>query len=148
VIGVARPALAVALGLTVVGVGYRVDRPAEGATALGPGEVTVKIDIEHSRFLPDELEVREGTLVRFVLHNGDPIRHEFVLGPADVHARHATGTEATHPPVPGEVSLEPGETAETIYLFEEAGHLEYVCHLPKHAEFGMTGAVHVAASSR
>ena len=147
-ISVARPVMALALGLTVVGVGYRIDRPEGRSKALGPGEVTVEIDIEHSRFLPDELEVHEGTLVRFVLHNADPIRHEFVLGPAEVHARHATGTEATHPPVPGEVSLDPGETAETIYLFEEAGHLEYVCHLPKHAQYGMRGAVHVTDDSK
>ena len=90
--------------------------------------------------------MREGTLVRFVIRNDDPIRHEFVLGPPEVHARHAAGTEALHPPVPGEVSLDPGETAETIYVFDAPGHLEYMCHLPGHAQYGMRGTVHVQAA--
>ena len=38
------------------------------------------------------------------------------------------------------------ETAETIYLFQDAGHLEFVCHLPRHAQYGMVGAVHVSAA--
>ncbi len=126
--------------------GWRVEAPKATTDALGPGTVTVEIDIHHSHFDPAELEVREGTLVRFVIRNTDPIRHEFVLGPPAVHAQHEHGTEALHPPVPGEVSLDPGETAETFYVFDDPGDLEYVCHLPGHAQYGMRGEVQVRAA--
>lgn len=145
-IALARPLLATSLGVAVMFAGYHYEAPSAGADALGPGTVTVGIGIHHSRFDPDELVVREGTLVRFVIRNDDPIRHEFVLGPPEVHARHAAGTEALHPPVPGEVSLDPGETAETIYVFDAPGDLEYMCHLPGHAQYGMRGTVHVQAA--
>jgi len=145
VIALARPLLATTLGAAVMLAGYRVEAPEATSTAIGPGTVTVDINIHHSRFDPDELVVHEGTLVRFVIHNGDPIRHEFVLGPPEVHALHQGGTEALHPPVPGEVSLDPGETAETIYVFDAPGHFEYMCHLPGHAQYGMRGTVHVQA---
>ncbi len=145
-IALARPLLATTLGAAVMLAGYRVEAPKTTSNVLGPGTVTVEINIHHSRFNPDELVVREGTLVRFVIHNDDPIRHEFVLGPPEVHALHQGGTEALHPPVPGEVSLDPGETAETIYVFDAPGHLEYICHLPGHAQYGMRGAVHVQAA--
>ena len=40
------------------------------APALGPEPVTVVVDVEHSRFLPDYVRVVEGTEVRFVLRTG------------------------------------------------------------------------------
>ncbi len=54
--------------------------------------------------------MRPGTVVRFVVTNDDPILHELIVGDDAVHARHATGTEAAHPPVSGEVSVRPGDT--------------------------------------
>ena len=107
----------------VVTVGaFRLDRAEGGESGvLGPGEVDVVLDIDYTLFTPSRLRVREGTQVRFVLRNHDPIRHELILGPPDVHARHATGTEAVHPPRPGEVTVEPNATASTHFQFDEAG---------------------------
>lgn len=109
----------------------------------GAGEVTVQITIEHSRFVPDTLRIAEGTVVRFVVDNRDPILHELVVGPPEVHARHADGTEAFHPPVPGEVTVEPNATASTVYVFDEPGTVTFACHLPGHVAYGMTGTVEV-----
>ena len=47
---------------------------------------------------PSELVVEAGTEVRFVVRNGDPIGHELIVGPPDVHERHRHGTEAEHEP--------------------------------------------------
>ena len=134
-----------AVALVTTAACYAVDGARSGAddSVLGPGVVTVEIDIDHSRFSVDELTVRAGSLVRFVVTNDDPIAHELVVGTDDVHARHTSGTEPAHPPVPGEVSVLPGETGLTIYDFSDAGTYEFVCHLPRHAEFGMVGEVHV-----
>ena len=81
--------------------------------------------------------------MRFVLRNHDPIRHELIVGPADVHARHANGTEAVHPPRPGEVTVEPNATASTTYEFDGTGAVIFACHLPGHNEYGMNGVVEV-----
>lgn len=113
------------------------------AAILGPGHVTVTVDMEHSRFVPDRLRVREGTVVTFEVVNHDPIHHEFVLGDDEVHRAHERGSELLHPPVPGEVSTGPNATGMTFYTFDEPGAIEFACHLPGHAEYGMTGEVEV-----
>lgn len=136
-------ALVVATVVTVAGYGVAAAAGDPAADALGPGEVTVTLDIEHSRFSPAELTVRAGTLVRFVVENGDPIHHELIVGPPAVHDAHAVGTERFHPPVPGEVSVGPDATAMTFYAFDEPGTVEFACHLPRHYDHGMRGEVRV-----
>jgi uncharacterized cupredoxin-like copper-binding protein len=114
-----------------------------GAAALGPGEVTVELDLRYSRFTPAELTIRDGTLVRFVVRNRDPIRHELIVGPPEVQARHRNGTEAVHPPVPGEVTVDPGTVAETTFHVHGRDDIEFACHLPGHYQYGMRGTIHV-----
>ena len=112
-------------------------------STLGPGVVTVEVGIDQSRFDIGTLRVQEGTLVQFVVRNADPIDHELVVGEADVHRRHADGTERRHPPVPGEVSVAPGDRAMTFYEFTEVGSVVYACHLPGHVAYGMQGTIEV-----
>lgn len=116
----------------------------EPAGALGPGAVTVHIGIEHSRFDVERIVVRPGTLVTFVVTNDDPINHELIVGDEGVHRRHRSGTEPAHPPVPGEVSVGPGETAETTFAFDRRGKVRFACHLPGHLDYGMEGVVVVS----
>lgn len=118
---------------------------AAATPALGPGEVTVEVDVEHSLFSPSSLRVVAGTRVRFVVVNGDPINHELIVGPPEIHERHARGTEAEHPSIPGEVSVGPDATGVTTYRFDEPGTVELACHLPGHYEHGMRGEVEVVA---
>ena len=126
------------------GVGYAVAGDDHHAVQpLGPGDVTVRIGIHHTAFEPDHLTVLEGTRVRFVLVNDDPINHELITGGADVHLRHASGTEAEHPSIPGEVSVGPNATAITTFTFDEPGTYEFACHLPGHYAHGMHGEIDV-----
>jgi uncharacterized cupredoxin-like copper-binding protein len=131
--------------LAAGGAAHRLAGPADdaGAAVLGPGEVSVQVEVEHSRFRPEGLRVVEGTRVRFVVVNGDPIHHELIVGPPEVHARHAAGTEGEHPSIPGEISVDPNGTAATTFRFDEAGTFEFACHLPGHYEHGMHGEVEV-----
>jgi uncharacterized cupredoxin-like copper-binding protein len=142
-------AIVVAAAVAATTAGYAVaDRSGTpAAPALGPEPVTVVVDIAHSRFLPDYVRVVEGTEVRFVLRNGDPINHELIVGPDSVHARHQDGTEAYHPPKPGELSVGPDEQGVTSYVFRDPGTVEMACHLPGHYSFGMRGEVEVVAAS-
>jgi uncharacterized cupredoxin-like copper-binding protein len=139
----ARAAVSVGVAAAVTTTGYAVAASGSEREALGPGVVTVEVSIEHSAFDIGSLRVREGTLVEFVVQNDDPIDHELVVGDADVHARHANGSERRHPPVPGEVSIAPGQSAMTFYEFTEPGSVVYACHLPGHVAYGMEGTIEV-----
>lgn len=111
--------------------------------AAGPagGVRTIQIDIEHSRFVPDRVTVRAGERVRFVIRNGDPIDHEFILGDEEVQRIHEQGTEAHHGTKPGEVSVAAFDKASTTYVFGAPGTLVFGCHLPSHYDYGMRGEV-------
>lgn len=141
---IAVPLVALATLLPMVGVhAFAAAGADEAKPPLGPGVVTVEIDMRYSRYSLEEVRVYEGTLVRFVLVNHDPIHHELIAGGDDVHAAHETGHDAFHPPVPGEVSVDPGEQGFTAYLFDEPGTVVFGCHLPRHFEYGMKGLVTV-----
>ncbi|MBW3642020.1 MAG: cupredoxin domain-containing protein [Actinobacteria bacterium] len=139
--------MAVAVALAVTTAGLVVDARATGDGAdppLGPGLVAVDVGIHHSRFSVERVRVRRGTVVRFVVTNDDPIAHELVVGGDDVHDRHVSGSEAVHPPVPGEVSLAAGDTGVTTLAFDQPGSYRFACHLPGHLAYGMHGEVAVS----
>jgi uncharacterized cupredoxin-like copper-binding protein len=127
------------LGLVAAG-GSTAEGPADG-DVLGPGRASVTLGIEHSRFSTDRIVVARGTSLTIVVDNGDPIGHELIVGPREVHARHEEGTEAAHPPVPGEVTAPALETVSTTYTFDELGAVTFACHLPGHVAYGMVGEV-------
>jgi uncharacterized cupredoxin-like copper-binding protein len=105
------------------------------------GRTRVTVNIDHSRFAPDELRVESGSTVEFVIRNRDPIDHEFILGDDVVQDRHETGTHAEHDVVAGEVSVPAGTTRSTTYRFTEPGRLVIGCHLPGHFDYGMRADV-------
>lgn len=135
--------LLAAAAVLLVGSAVQASADAREAAILGPEPVTVTLDVEHSRFVPDRLTVREGTLVTFEVVNHDPIHHELVLGDDHVHAAHEEGTDLVHPPVPGEVSTGPNASGMTFYVFDEPGTVAFACHLPGHVAYGMVGEVEV-----
>lgn len=108
---------------------------------------TVVIPIEHSTFGVGEVRVAVGETVRFVLENGDPIDHEFILGDEGMQLRHERGTEPYHPPRPGEVTIPAGDAVETVVSFNPEilagadGPLIFGCHLPGHYAYGMRGII-------
>jgi uncharacterized cupredoxin-like copper-binding protein len=138
-----RSAVAVGAAIVTAVGGYAISDSAHAdpPTVLGPGLVTVTVDVHYSKFSISTLRVRQGSTVRFLIRNDDPIHHEFIVGDSQVHARHEKGSEATHPPVPGEVSVGPDELGETFYRFDKPGRYLFACHLPGHFAFGMKGWV-------
>jgi uncharacterized cupredoxin-like copper-binding protein len=114
--------------------------------ASGFGEASsneATIAIRFSRFVPDVIEVPAGEPVTITLRNDDPIGHEWMVGDAAFHERHRTGTEPFHDTIPTEVSIPALETRVTTVTFEEPGDYAYICHLPGHEEYGMTGVLRV-----
>jgi len=114
-----------------------------GPAAIGADEARVDIGIRYSAFSRDEVTVRAGQPLTVVLHNGDPIAHEWLVGDAAFHERHRTGTETVHGARPNEVSLAPGATVTTTVTFQQPGEYLYICHLPGHEAYGMVGVVRV-----
>ena len=107
-------------------------------------ERTVELTVHHSRFSLDELHVRPGETIRFVVRNTDPIPHELIVGDQPLQDVHEAGTESHHGDRPGEVSVAPGATAVTTYRFGAAGaRLLFGCHLPGHWDYGMRGTITV-----
>ncbi|MGH3848405.1 MAG: plastocyanin/azurin family copper-binding protein [Pseudonocardiaceae bacterium] len=115
-----------------------------GEAVAGVGDETVTLTIRHSRFSSSAVKVSPGT-VRFVVRNLDPIAHELIIGDGAAQLRHERGTESHHGDRSGEISVNPGATAETTYLVT-AGNapLLFGCHLPGHWDYGMAGTITLA----
>ena len=109
----------------------------------GPAARTVNITIHFSHFDASSIVVDPGENVRFVIHNEDPIAHEFIVGDRYVQLIHEIGTEPSHGAKPGEVSVPAETTAETTYTFPTTPgqHLQFACHLPGHYAYGMHGSI-------
>jgi uncharacterized cupredoxin-like copper-binding protein len=122
------------LGLAMVVVSVGCEASAEGPRTIA---------IRYSQFSEDLIEVKAGEPVTIELRNDDPILHEWIVGAADVHERHRTGTEPYHDEVPTEVSLPAYETRLTTVTFALPGEYLFVCHLPGHEAYGMTGVIRV-----
>jgi uncharacterized cupredoxin-like copper-binding protein len=106
------------------------------------GVPTVNITAHHSRFERDRINVEPGSTVRFVVHNADPIDHEFIIGPPETHDIHERGLPHFHNgATPGEITVPAGTTVETFWTFGPSGSpsVEYGCHLAGHWTYGMHG---------
>lgn len=134
-------AAAIAVATAVAGYAFNGTAHADASPALGPGLVTVNVVVHYSHFSIATLHVHEGTIGRFLIRNQDPIEHEFIVGDASVQALHERGTEHVHPPIPGEVTIPPGELEETFYRFDQPGRVLFACHFPGHFAYGMWGWV-------
>jgi uncharacterized cupredoxin-like copper-binding protein len=106
------------------------------------GPTTIAVTAHHSRFEPDRIKVKPNSTVRFVVHNADPIDHEFIIGPPATHELHERGTPHFHTGVTaGEITVPAGATVETSWTFGPSGSpaVAYGCHLAGHWDYGMHG---------
>jgi uncharacterized cupredoxin-like copper-binding protein len=100
--------------------------------------------MRYSKYLPGAIEVAAGTTIDFVVVNGDPIAHEFVIGTEAEQLEHEKGNVNDPHDGPGEASIAPNATVRLSYTFAKAGTLLYACHVPGHYAYGMKGRVSVA----
>jgi uncharacterized cupredoxin-like copper-binding protein len=135
----ARAVLAVA---TLVAGTVAATALAVASAAAGP--VTVDIRIHYSHYEPAWITVPAGRPVTFVIHNDDPIDHEWIVGDAALHERHRAGTEPYHDSRATEISVDALTTKRTTITFAAPATLQYICHLPGHEAYGMVGTLVVA----
>ncbi len=102
---------------------------------------TVDIGIHYSHYSITRIDVPAGVPVTFTIHNDDPIDHELLLGDPAMHERHRTGAEPVHAARPDELTIPAMSTRTTTLTFPVAMTLTYMCHLPGHEAYGMTGVL-------
>jgi uncharacterized cupredoxin-like copper-binding protein len=89
--------------------------------------------------------VPAGVPVTFVVTNAGAIVHEFLLGDEEVQAEHEQEMLAggmAHDE-PNGIAVEPGETKELTFTFDEAGEILAGCHEAGHYAAGMKVAITV-----
>lgn len=101
------------------------------------------IAIRYSQFVTDAITLPASVPVTITLRNEDPIDHEWIVGPPEVHERHRAGTEPFHDEVPAEVTIPALSARMTTLTFERAGEYAFICHLPGHEAYGMVGRLRV-----
>jgi uncharacterized cupredoxin-like copper-binding protein len=116
---------------------------ASGCAPAVPPSDQVTITFHYSHFEPREVRVPEGRPITITLVNGDPIGHEWIVGPESVHIAHRTGTDPVHDSLPEEVTVPAYETRTTTLTFDKPGTLAFICHLPGHEAYGMSGTLTV-----
>lgn len=126
------------------GEGMAIGRPAETAPTR-----TVKVVMNEDYdgeeiyvFDREQLTFAAGETVRLHIANEGQEVHEFVMDTVHANAEHKAMMER-FPEMehddPNAVRLEPGEEAEIVWTFGEAGTFEFACLLPGHYENGMHG---------
>jgi uncharacterized cupredoxin-like copper-binding protein len=131
-------------GRLVVALALLAGQGVLGALACDDGPDTeATIAVHYTRFDPGVLEVPAGVPVTIELRNDDPIEHEWMVGDAAMHERHRTGTEPYHDTIPTEVTIPALSSRTTTVTFDEPGEYAYICHLPGHEAYGMTGTLRV-----
>ena len=104
-------------------------------------------------FEPDKLQVEAGETVRFVFRNTGEVAHDAFIGDSDAQADHEAemreadddGHDGGHGDEPEDaVTVEPGESGELTYTFDDPGTLEIGCHQEGHYADGMKTSIEVA----
>jgi uncharacterized cupredoxin-like copper-binding protein len=108
---------------------------------------TIKVDMADTmRFTPDDVTVKRGETVRFVVRNDGKQLHEMVLGTTQAIKEHAElmkkFQEMEHAD-PNMAHVKPGASGEIVWQFTKAGEFQFACLQPGHFEAGMVGKVAV-----
>ena len=130
---------ALALALTAAACGDGADLGNETKDDPRTIEVEALDDLVYD---PASIEVGTGETVRFVVTNTGDTEHEFVVGDQemqDMAEEQAMGGMHDHADTMASLMLKPGETAETVVMFDQPGELLYACHIEGHYAGGMIG---------
>jgi uncharacterized cupredoxin-like copper-binding protein len=106
---------------------------------------TVSVETSDAmRYFPEQIHVKKGQTLRFIVRNAGELPHEMVLGTMDDLKKHSAmmrkGGAMSHDG-PNVVHVEPGGTGRLVWHFTKAGEFYYGCLVPGHFEAGMIGTV-------
>jgi uncharacterized cupredoxin-like copper-binding protein len=130
---------------------------------------TVTVTMTDNRYSPENIEVKKGETIRFVVENKGEFVHEFNIGTARMHQAHQKemmmmmehgvlepdkinhdkmkmdmgGGKTMEHNDPNSALVEPKKSAEIIWKFSSATKLEFACNVPGHYESGMVGKISI-----
>lgn len=100
----------------------------------------------HMLFKPNDLTIRRGEQVRFIIENKGLLDHELVIGTLRGNLDHAEemkkNPDMEHDD-PNGIRLVPNKRGEILWQFTSAGTFDFSCLIPGHREAGMHGAIRV-----
>jgi len=128
------------------------DAPHERSAGKGVDPIKaareVAIDMSDAmRFSPDEIVVKRGEAIRFVVRNSGKVVHEMVIGTLDDLREHAemmkkmAQADHHHHHAPNMIEVAPGKTGRIGWQFTHAGEFHYGCLIPGHFDAGMIGKI-------
>jgi uncharacterized cupredoxin-like copper-binding protein len=104
--------------------------------------------IDTMRFMPDQLNIKQGETVKLTIKNNGKVMHELVIGTKKELDDHAAMMKK-HPNMehdePYMAHVEPSKSAEIIWTFNRTGTFDFACLLPGHYEAGMVGKIIVGS---
>ncbi len=95
----------------------------------------------------DEIRIRQGETVKFIVANNGKIMHEMVIGRLKDLKEHAELMRKSPNMEHDEAYMahvSPGKKEEIVWQFTKPGEFYYACLLPGHFEAGMIGKIIVA----
>lgn len=110
-----------------------------------PAEVNriVRVEALDRRFNLNQIQVRSGETIKFLITSKSSIPHEFVIASHEEHLEHRKMMQQMPDMKMDEetnaVTIEPGETKQLIWRFGKDQDVEFACDIPGHAEQGMVG---------
>ena len=97
-------------------------------------------------FTPNQIAVKKGEQVRFMLRNNGQLDHEVVIATLEENLKHAEqmrkNPDMEHDD-PNAKRLAPKQTGEIVWRFTKAGTFDFSCLIPGHRESGMSGSIQV-----
>ncbi len=159
--------------LAVAGGGHSGGHDSHDASigsAGNPADVDreIVVSMHEMEYDPETVEVAAGETIRFVVNNDGRMVHEFNIGTDETWDAHRgemqemmkagvmTASRIRHEKMEetgmmhddaNSVLLEPGETAEIVWIFPEDGTVGFACNVPGHREAGMVGEFHLMHSA-
>ena len=121
--------------------------------AGNPSKVTRTIKLsmgDNMRFSQDNISIKQGETIEFIVTNQGKILHEMVIGILKDLQEH---TEMMRQ-MPGMqhndsnmVSVKPSSSGEIVWAFNKSGQFDFACLQPGHSEAGMKGKLMVVAAN-
>ena len=130
---------------------------------------TVEIKMYDNYFEPNEIKIKKGEIIKFIVSNYGELVHEFNIATKEMHIKHqpemmkmvenqilladkidkkkmkemAKKDHSMAHSHSNSVLLEPNQSAELIWKFSSDKNLEAACNVPGHYEVGMVANIKI-----
>lgn len=124
-----------------IGINPAIGKPGD------PNKVSriIKITVIENIFLPNEIYIKEGETIQFMVKSVGNKKHEMIIDTMANLKKHAK-KKRNNPEIktagPNHIQLDPGELKALIWEFTKAGTIDFACPLPGHFK-GMRGKINV-----